>query len=81
LEFNFKQINIENINYYQQLIGFLLFLVLIVRVDICFIIIKLIKFTSNSNNIYFLIIKRIFKYLKNIIYLDIIYNKNNFNYI
>ena len=49
--------------------------------NIYFIVIKLTKFASNFNNIYFLIIKWVFKYLKNIIYLNIVYNKNNPSYI
>ena len=81
MEPNFKQINIENINYYQQLINFLLFLILIIKANICFIIIKLIRFISNFNNIYFLIIKQIFRYLKDTVYLNIVYNKDNPNYI
>jgi len=81
LEFNPKQVNVENINYYQQLIGSLLFLVLTIRADIYFVVIKLARFASNFNNIYFLTIKQIFRYLKNIAYLGIVYSKGNLNYI
>jgi len=81
LESNSKQINAENINYYQQLIDSLLFLALAIRIDICFVVIKLTRFASNPNNIHFLAIKRIFRYLKGTAYLGIVYNKNNPNYI
>jgi len=81
LELNLKEISAKNINYYQQLIGSLLFLVLIIRADIYFAVIKLAKFASNLSNTYFLAIKQVFRYLKSITYLSIIYSKGNPSYI
>jgi hypothetical protein len=72
---NFTNATAENIKYYQQLIGSFLFLALIIRINICFIVIKLARFVSNFSEIYFGVIKRIFRYLKNILNLGIIYNK------
>jgi hypothetical protein len=81
LELNPEQTNTEDIKYYQQLINFLLFLTLVIRADICFVIIKLVRFVSNPSETYFIIIKRIFRYLKSIVYLRIVYSKSFFNYI
>jgi len=81
LEPNPKQTNIENINYYQQLIGSLLFLALAIKADICFAVIKLTRFVSNPSDIHFLVIKRVFRYLKGTAYLGIVYNKDNPSYI
>jgi hypothetical protein len=81
LKSNKEQITTENIKYYQQLIGFFLFLALIIRADICFTVIKLARFAFNFSKIYFGTIKRIFNYLKGIFNLGIIYNKYTNPYI
>jgi hypothetical protein len=62
-----------------MLIRSLLYIMLSTKVDIAFIIIKLAKFAFNLNNIYFTIIKRIYKYLKSIKDYKITYYKNNKN--
>jgi hypothetical protein len=59
-----------------MLIKSLLYIILSIRVDITFIIIKLTYYTFNLNNIYFIAIKRIFKYLKGIKNYKITYYKN-----
>jgi hypothetical protein len=51
----------------------LLFLVLITKYNIYYVTIKLARYTSNSNEIYFRVVKRIFRYLKRISELGIIY--------
>jgi hypothetical protein len=81
LEPNKDQTTAENIKYYQQLIDFLLFLVLIIKINICFVIIKLARFISNSSEIHFGIIKKVFKYFKSTFNLGIIYNKYASPYI
>jgi hypothetical protein len=81
LEPNPKQASAEDINYYQQLIGSLLFLALAVRADICFAVIKLARFASNPSETHFLAIKRIFRYLKGTAYLGIVYSKGDPSYI
>jgi hypothetical protein len=50
------------------------------RVDIVFIVIKLARFTFNLNKIHFIVIKRIYKYLKGIINYGITYYKNSNNH-
>jgi hypothetical protein len=62
-----------------MLIRSLLYIILSTRIDIAFAVIKLTRFASNSNNIYFTIIKRIYKYLKGIKDYGITYYKNNKN--
>ncbi len=47
-----------------------------IKINITYIIIKLICYTSNFNNIYFITVKRIYKYLKDIKDYSIIYYKN-----
>jgi hypothetical protein len=64
-----------------MLIGFLLYIVLSTRVDIAFAIIKLARFASNSSNIYFIIVKRVYKYLKGTKNYRITYYKNYSQYI
>ena len=47
-----------------MLIESLLYIILSTRVDIVFTIIKLAYYIFNLSNIYFIAIKRVFKYLK-----------------
>ena len=55
---------------------------LVYRLDIIYTIIKLARFVFNPSKLYLNIIKKIFRYLKNIINLGIIYsNKTNNNFI
>ena len=51
------------------------------RINIVYIVIKLIRYTFNFNNIYFIIVKRIYKYLKNIKDYGITYYKNKNHFI
>jgi hypothetical protein len=62
-----------------MLIRSLLYIMLSIRADIAFIVIKLARFIFNSNNIHFITIKRIYKYFKNIKDYRITYYKNNKN--
>ena len=47
-----------------------------IKVNIAYIVIKLARYTSNLNNIYFIAIKKIYKYLKDIKDYNITYYKN-----
>jgi hypothetical protein len=51
----------------------LLFLILITKYNIYYVTIKLARYASNPNKIHFRVIKRIFRYLKKISELKIIY--------
>ena len=64
-----------------MLIGSLLYIILSTRIDIAFAVIKLARFASNPNNIYFTAIKRIYKYLKGTKNYGITYYKNNSQFI
>jgi hypothetical protein len=59
-----------------MLIRSLLYIILGTRVDIVFTIIKLAYYTSNLSNIYFIAVKRVFKYLKGTKDYGITYYKN-----
>jgi hypothetical protein len=52
-----------------------------IKINIILIIIKLIYYTFNFNNIYFITVKRIYKYLKDIKDYKIIYYKNKNHFI
>jgi len=60
-----------------------LFLILVIKLDLVYFIIKLVRYISNFSFIYINIIKKIFKYLKDFINLDIYikWNINNSYYI
>ena len=47
-----------------------------IRVDIVYIVIKLARYAFNPNNIYFIAVKKVYKYLKSIKDYSIIYYKN-----
>jgi hypothetical protein len=64
-----------------MLIGSLLYIMLGTRLDIAFVVIKLARFVFNINNIYFTIIKRIYKYLKGTKDYRITYYKNSSQFI
>jgi hypothetical protein len=64
-----------------MLIESLLYIMLSIRVNIAFIVIKLARFAFNPNNIYFTTIKRIYKYLKGTKNYRITYYKNNSQFI
>ena len=64
-----------------MLIGSLLYIMLSIRVDIAFAIIKLARYTSNLSNIYFIAVKRVFKYLKGTKDYGITYYKNTSRFI
>jgi hypothetical protein len=81
LEPNKEQANKEDIKLFQMLIGSLLYIILSTRVDIAFAIIKLARYTSNPSNIYFIAIKRVFKYLKGTKDYGITYYKNASRFI
>jgi hypothetical protein len=59
-----------------MLIGSLLYIILSIRVDIIFTVIKLTRYTFNLSNIYFIAVKRVFKYLKGTKDYEITYYKN-----
>ena len=64
-----------------MLIGSLLYIILSTKVDIVFAVIKLAYYTSNLSNIYFIAIKRVFKYLKGTKDYRITYYKNASRFI
>ena len=64
-----------------MLIGSLLYIILSTKVDIVFAVIKLAYYTSNLSNIYFIAIKRVFKYLKETKDYGITYYKNTSRFI
>ena len=64
-----------------MLISSLLYIMLGTRVDIVYAVIKLARYTFNFNNIYFITIKRIYKYLKSIKDYSITYYKNKNHFI
>jgi hypothetical protein len=74
---NKNKAKIDEIYYFQILINSLLFLVLAYRPDIIFAIIKLARFASNPSQDHVRVIKRIFRYLKGIVTLGIIYSLAN----
>jgi hypothetical protein len=76
LEPNKEQANKEDIKLFQMLIGSLLYIMLSIKVDIAFTVIKLTYYTSNLSNIYFIAVKRVFKYLKETKDYGITYYKN-----
>jgi hypothetical protein len=57
-------------------ISSLLYIIFNIRINIVYVIIKLACYAFNLNNIYFIIIKRIYKYLKSIKDYSITYYKN-----
>jgi hypothetical protein len=64
-----------------MLIGSLLYIILSTRVNIAFAVIKLARYTSNPSNIYFIAVKRVFKYLKGTKDYRITYYKNASRFI
>jgi uncharacterized membrane protein len=68
VKLNNNKINVFEIHYFEILIGFLLFLVLVNRSNITFIIIKLTKFAFNLNLDYLKTIKRIYNNLRNYLF-------------
>jgi hypothetical protein len=81
LEPNKEQVNKEDIKLFQMLIRSLLYIILSTRVDIAFAVIKLARYTSNLSNIYFIAVKRVFKYLKGTKDYRITYYKNASRFI
>jgi len=59
-----------------MLISSLLYIMLGIKIDIVYVVIKLACYTSNLNNIYFIAVKRVYKYLKGIKDYSITYYKN-----
>ena len=64
-----------------MLIGSLLYIILSTQVDIVFAIIKLAHYIFNPSNIYFIAVKRVFKYLKGTKDYRITYYKNTSQFI
>jgi hypothetical protein len=64
-----------------MLIGSLLYIILSIKVDIMFTVIKLTRYTFNLSNIYFIAVKRVFKYLKGTKDYRITYYKNASRFI
>jgi hypothetical protein len=81
LEPNKEQVNKDDIKLFQILIRSLLYIILGIRVDIAFAIIKLTRFVSNLSKIYFTVVKRVYKYLKGIKDYGITYYKDKSSYI
>jgi hypothetical protein len=81
LEPNPNQANKEEINQYQQIIGCLLFLTLATRPDICYSVIKLARFASNPSTDHMIALKNVFRYLKELKKLGLIYEKSSSRYI
>jgi hypothetical protein len=73
---NLGQTNKKDIKLFQQYIRSLLFLTLVIRYNIYYTTIKLARYMSNLSKIYFRVVKRIFRYLKGISELRIIYYNN-----
>jgi hypothetical protein len=59
-----------------MLIDSLLYIILDIRIDIAYVIIKLTRYASNPNNTHFTTIKKIYKYLKGTKDYSITYYKN-----
>jgi hypothetical protein len=59
-----------------MLISSLLYIMLSIKVDIAYVVIKLARYASNPNNTYFIAVKRLYKYLKGIKDYNITYYKN-----
>ena len=78
---NKETASIENIKYFQILIGSLLYLALASRPDIIYAVIKLARYASNPSSDHIIAIKRVFRYLKYSIFLGIIYLNNNNYYL
>ena len=64
----------QQIHVYQQKIKFINFIVVIIRFDIVFVVLKLSEFFISSFIIYIKLIDRILKYLKQIKHLEIEFN-------
>jgi hypothetical protein len=60
---------------YQSTISFLIYTILNIRPNLVFIILIISQFSSNPIIIYITIIKQIFKYLKEILYIKFIFYK------
>ena len=78
---NLNQVNKKEINQYQQIISCLLFLTLAIRFDICYSVIKLARFASNSSTDHLIALKNVLKYLKELKKLGLIYEKSSNRYI
>ena len=76
LEPNPNQANKEEINYFQQIIGYLLFLILATKPDICYAVIKLARFASNLSVGHLIALKNVLRYLKGLKKLGLIYEKS-----
>jgi hypothetical protein len=64
-----------------MLISSLLYIMLGIRIDIAYVVIKLARYASNPNNIHFIAVKRVYKYLKGIKDYGITYYKNKNHFI
>jgi hypothetical protein len=81
IEANKGQANKEDINWFQGLIGSLLFLTLATRVDLTYSVIKLSRFASNPSPQHIALGKKILRYLKGSKELGITYQANTDLYI
>ena len=77
LEPNKETATIEQIKWFQGLIGALLYLTLSTRVDIAYAVIKLSRYAINPSNIHISVLKRILRYLKATINYSITYSSYN----
>ena len=59
------------------MINFIIYVVIQIRFDICFIVIILSRYNQNPNLKYIIVVKRIIRYLKDTLIYNIIYNTNN----
>jgi hypothetical protein len=64
-----------------MLISSLLYIILNIKVNIIYVVIKLARYAFNFNNTYFIVVKRIYKYLKDIKNYNITYYKNKNHFI
>jgi hypothetical protein len=81
LELNKEQASKEDIKLFQMLIRSLLYIMLSTRVNIAFAIIKLARYALNLSNIHFIIVKRVYKYLKGTKDFGITYYKSGSRFI
>ena len=71
----------QEITWFQQVIGCLLFLTLAIRPDISYYVIKLARFASNPSELHIVAAKNVLRYLKGTKALGLIYQNNPNKYI
>jgi hypothetical protein len=79
LEPNTEQATKEQINWFQTVIGSLLYLTFATRPDLAYSVIKLARFATNPSLVHISAIKKVLRYLKGTRDLGIIYSNKNIN--